>query len=601
MTLGKLWIPRFLKRALVWILALVLMAGHASAWAQDATLAKLQALTFNPAGPLITLTAQSGYAWRGDYAITRVTEPDRLVIDLPSTLINTTARTIPLHQAGVDRIELTQSLGAYYQVVRLTVFVTDTNLMKSVFVKPSGNVLTIAMGQNSVAEQAGPTQSLSANPIVPNPTAKPLPKNVLSSLTINNGTLRLEGTPGSSLVVKNRFTLPNPNRLVVDLGETRLAGRALARPIDVPNNPLIQSVKIGQFDESTVRVVLQSPKPGQIYVVYPNADKRTVEISTSANASLETLPAADQDAGLVQDIQLTRGTGKLELTLKTTQPMVRSITRNGNIIEISLVNISARDAMVAFDPDQFPEVREIKLQPLSATEPNSKVLITLNNPALQMDQALSADSKTLTLSLLGSAGGNNNPNGLLLGPDTPLPLKKGTYTVVVDAGHGGKDLGANRNGVNEKDLNLSVALKLKKALEAKGITVVMTRSSDVFLPLPQICAITNRVKPDAFISVHTNASVNNSINGVETYFYTPQSREYAHIVHRRAINAISAPDRGVRTAMFYVVHHTAVPAILFEMGYISNTTERTALQTAARQQATAEALAQGVASFLSGK
>jgi N-acetylmuramoyl-L-alanine amidase len=135
-------------------------------------------------------------------------------------------------------------------------------------------------------------------------------------------------------------------------------------------------------------------------------------------------------------------------------------------------------------------------------------------------------------------------------------------------------------------------------LEAKGFKVYMTRSTDVFLPLPEISAITNRVNPDLFISIHHNASVNTALNGIETYYYTPQSVALARKIHAREINSVGVRDGGVKRAMFYVIHHTNVPSVLCEVGYVSNPSERDDLQTYERRAKTARAIADGVVDYL---
>jgi N-acetylmuramoyl-L-alanine amidase len=171
-------------------------------------------------------------------------------------------------------------------------------------------------------------------------------------------------------------------------------------------------------------------------------------------------------------------------------------------------------------------------------------------------------------------------------------------TVVIDAGHGGHDNGAMRNGYLEKNLNLEVAFKLRDALEKRGVKVYMTRESDVFLPLPKIVEIANRINPDLFVSVHTNASTNPSVAGLETYYYNANSRGLAQLVHNELVQDLDTPDRGVRRAMFYVIHHTRVPAILCEIGYLSNEGERAEMFAPTRQRKSANAIADGLVGYL---
>src|SRR6185503_10279918 len=97
-------------------------------------------------------------------------------------------------------------------------------------------------------------------------------------------------------------------------------------------------------------------------------------------------------------------------------------------------------------------------------------------------------------------------------------LGLGISRIVIDAGHGGHDPGAHGNGIDEAQLTLDVALRLQTLLEKQGVDVVMTRDTDVFIPLEERTAIANREGADLFLSIHANASRNAVARGVETYF-----------------------------------------------------------------------------------
>ncbi|HEY9773301.1 MAG TPA: N-acetylmuramoyl-L-alanine amidase [Planktothrix sp.] len=179
----------------------------------------------------------------------------------------------------------------------------------------------------------------------------------------------------------------------------------------------------------------------------------------------------------------------------------------------------------------------------------------------------------------------------------PLAAAKlpGGKVIVLDAGHGGSDPGAQRADVNEKDLTLAIVNKLKKLLEQQGCSVVMTRSDDTFVSLEDRVKITNQVMPDLFLSVHINAMESaNDIAGIETYYQTDQSKALADAVHQDLVSGLGAQDRSTRKARFYVINHTQVPAILAEVGFISNKDERQKLNTADYQEKIAESLARGV-------
>jgi N-acetylmuramoyl-L-alanine amidase len=173
-------------------------------------------------------------------------------------------------------------------------------------------------------------------------------------------------------------------------------------------------------------------------------------------------------------------------------------------------------------------------------------------------------------------------------------------TVVLDAGHGGSDPGAQREGIQEKEITLAIVNRLKNNLEAKGIKVLLTRSDDIFVSLEDRVTLTNQAQPDLFLSVHINALENNSaIHGVETYYKTPQSQALAQSIHDSLVSDLGIPDRLVRKARFYVINHTEVPAVLAEVGFISSQEERAKLISPDYQNQVAQALERGVSQYLS--
>ena len=175
----------------------------------------------------------------------------------------------------------------------------------------------------------------------------------------------------------------------------------------------------------------------------------------------------------------------------------------------------------------------------------------------------------------------------------------GSSTVVLDAGHGGTDPGAQRGDTQEKEMTLAIVKQLQKRLEASGLHVIMTRADDTFVSLEDRVKLTNNVMPSAFVSVHINALESTSdIHGIETYFQTEQSKPLAEIIHSNLVNLLGVPDRGIRKARFYVINHTPVPAILAEVGFISNKAEREKLISSDYQGKVADALAQGVMLYL---
>ncbi len=200
-------------------------------------------------------------------------------------------------------------------------------------------------------------------------------------------------------------------------------------------------------------------------------------------------------------------------------------------------------------------------------------------------------------------------------------------TIVIDAGHGGKDNGAQntRLKLREKDMALDVALRLERHLKKAGYRVVLTRRKDVFIPLPLRPARATKEKADLFISIHFNALENQRVSGTETYILTPQNQRstsserptsadkvrhsgngedpwnavLGYRMHRSLVGAMQTDDRGLKRARFAVLRDLDCPGLLVEGGYLSNDTEARKIATPAWRERLAVAIAGGVAQYRS--
>ena len=224
-------------------------------------------------------------------------------------------------------------------------------------------------------------------------------------------------------------------------------------------------------------------------------------------------------------------------------------------------------------------------------------------------------------------------------PERPLAVRTGKFRIVLDAGHGGWDLGTvGRQGLLEKDLVLDVTQRLGKLLQARlGSEVMFTRTGDTYLSLDQRADFANQSQADLFVSVHANYSSSATARGVETYytnlFSAPGSREVekhedgtfprvtpaalsAEGLHEKieesrrlaasvqralyAKVAASGPDirnRGIKDSAFAVLTGTTMPAILTEISFVSSPTDERNLQSETYRQQIAEALYKGIASY----
>ena len=174
--------------------------------------------------------------------------------------------------------------------------------------------------------------------------------------------------------------------------------------------------------------------------------------------------------------------------------------------------------------------------------------------------------------------------------------------ICIDPGHGGYDPGAvNHNvGVTEKSLSLKIAGLLGDELVSRGYDVFFTRELDQFIPLGFRTKIANNEKADLFISIHLNAAADPTAQGIETWYYegSRESERLAAIVQRELKDQFLAKNRGIKsTRGFYVLKHTAMPAILVETGFITNDHDVAYLVNKVRQKEIATAISNAVDEF----
>ena len=170
-------------------------------------------------------------------------------------------------------------------------------------------------------------------------------------------------------------------------------------------------------------------------------------------------------------------------------------------------------------------------------------------------------------------------------------------TVVIDAGHGGYDRGGiPGQRVSEKDMTLDVARRLRSVLAASGYRVVMTRDSDVFVPLGTRTAIANSYRNAIFVSIHFNSAPRSSAGGIETYFYNRQSLALASAIHHYVAGGAPSENRGVRRRGYFVLRRTNMPSVLVECGFLTSPSEAAYIQNASYRQKLAEEIAAGVRS-----
>jgi len=198
------------------------------------------------------------------------------------------------------------------------------------------------------------------------------------------------------------------------------------------------------------------------------------------------------------------------------------------------------------------------------------------------------------------------------------PVDRSLPTIVVDAGHGGRDRGAMANGLREKDLTLDTALRLERLLRQRGFPVVMTRRDDRYPTLEERTHIANKIPRALFVSLHYNDSSTGTGTGIETFYATEKipaetkwsfanlfakapepppadgGAAFAQAVQSSIIDRLDVVDRGAKPMRLHVVRRTRCPAVLVEGGFLNNATDAKEIARDEYRETLASAIADGL-------
>lgn len=175
-----------------------------------------------------------------------------------------------------------------------------------------------------------------------------------------------------------------------------------------------------------------------------------------------------------------------------------------------------------------------------------------------------------------------------------------TYRIAIDPGHGGSDPGAiGVSGAYEKEFNLSLAQVIYEALEADPMfEPYMTRENDEYIGLNERAAMANAWNADALISIHANTYTDSTVTGTETIYRQEGSKALAEIIQRHLTQDFGLRDRGIKQERMHVLSTAKMPAVLIELGYLTNAQEENRLRSKEGQELAARAIINGLKEFL---
>lgn len=187
--------------------------------------------------------------------------------------------------------------------------------------------------------------------------------------------------------------------------------------------------------------------------------------------------------------------------------------------------------------------------------------------------------------------------------------------IIIDAGHGGQDPGAQYGGIKEKDLNLDIAFRLQEILTAKGCKAIMTREEDkdFFLPnfvlgrMAKRAELNERIRlatthnANLFISIHANSFPGGNSYGMESYYNSQSAtgKRLAESIHSQLLKIQPDNRRRAKPGDYYLLSELEIPSVLIEVGFLSNTRERRLLQDDRYKTKIAEAIADGIDEYFS--
>jgi N-acetylmuramoyl-L-alanine amidase len=409
--------------------------------------------------------------------------------------------------------------------------------------------------------------------------------------------------------------LVNPDRIVLDLATTRLSPELASSTFPVEDGFLHQ-IRVAQFRPNVTRVVLDVAKI-EDYSVFtlPNPFRLIIDVHGLPSTRLAEKSSAPEASGSLKTVPPITQTSRASRQAETSHAVPGS--------QGATTDVGATEPTKGREADT-PQTASVRAPSPSSHAPSAK-------------QPNKLDSGDLASSAI--PGLHSDPGSLTL--TRVLGLKIGR--VVIDPGHGGHDTGTiGPTGLREKDVVLDVALKLKKLLTRNtGNSVILTRSDDSFVPLEERTDIANEKAADLFVSIHANASRDQSARGVETYYLnftsspeslevaarenatsqesvhqlqdlikkialtekTEESHEFAQIVQRQVSASLAKAgaaqrDRGLKKAPFVVLIGANMPSILAEISFLTNPRDERLLRKAGYRQKIAEALYLGIARYV---
>ena len=441
--------------------------------------------------------------------------------------------------------------------------------------------------------------------------------------------------------------LSNPTRLVIDLPGTTLdEAQSLA-----VEDPAIKEVRAVELDAETTRLIVEyepgySLDPSQVQVSGESPRQWTVQLPEATNlasSSVLTSSRVESSSKVEETTEppLIAGNTVSNRPVQGAQTRIQGIvaTRDGFFIrtageaadlkvnrfsddnEQSYITLELDQAAVSIGltarrlPVERYSIDSWQVDQISTQPAKARITLALGEGSpdweimaheggitiLPKDVAISsvpdtgnrAGTTEAFASRLATANRQTDP----VEPGVLPTVPDGRFTVVLDPGHGGRDPGAvGIGGLQEKQVVNDITPQVAAILRAQGVNVVITRESDYELDLAPRVQIAERANASIFVSIHANAiSMSRpDVNGLETFYSSAAGQRLANTVHASVLAEMGMRDRRVRSARFYVIRRTSMPAILIETGFVTGAEDAPNLADPGWRERMSSAIARGI-------
>ena len=451
---------------------------------------------------------------------------------------------------------------------------------------------------NQVRSAFNETQGTLVLPNIEQKQARLMSRYFINRFDVRQGNILINGIGVVNLEAP--IILDNPKRIVFDIPNTIVAQELRNKEIKIND---YESVKLGQFEPSKARLVISSNFPLKYRPIY-SFDLQSILFAHDDR--VKGIVFADKNASITYYKSSEISDTSKMINIMFSNPVVYSVKRENNELEIRFYNLEN------FNVSSFNAQSVSANQPGIFAEQLGNTLYSLkiklsNNTKIDLYETLNATQIRINITTTKTAqlppiSSEIKPAEVIKKPPVLWGRKKKSdmqniynKRIILDAGHGGKDTGAIKGDINEKDVTLQIVNSLRDELRARGFkNVYLTRDDDTYLTLAERVDFISSHYGEAFVSIHLNSSVKPEVRGFEIHYYTDGGYELAQVIHSELVSNLSEYDRGLFKSKFYVINHTIAPAILIEVGFLSNEDERKELLTPERQNATVKAVADGL-------